>query len=286
MTRAFLPVRISSYMPRIRKTGRERIVSLAPSVTSIVVALGARDQLVGVTKWCKDVADVRGLPMLGDCWSGDASAVLREKPTLIIGSVPYKIETVAELLKAPATFVATNPRSLSDVYRDIRQIGGLVGRTAAAEKLISRMQHTFKALSVRARRARIRPRVYSEAWPNPRISSPPWVAELIEIAGGRMVVPPGQQVSDEMVARANPDVIVLAWAATGARAKPKQAFDNPAWKDVEAIRNRRVHVVRDELLNTPGPPLLEGVRELFRLLHSSGTNLGAESARRARKPRR
>jgi ABC-type Fe3+-hydroxamate transport system substrate-binding protein len=98
-----------------------------------------------------------------------------------------------------------------------------------------------------------RPRVYCEAWPHPRISSPPWVAELVAIAGGKMVVKPGGRVSDAAVARANPDVIVLAWAATGNRAKASTALRNPMWKNVPAVKTGRVVVIRDELLNTPGP---------------------------------
>jgi ABC-type Fe3+-hydroxamate transport system substrate-binding protein len=82
-----------------------------------------------------------------------------------------------------------------------------------------------------------------------------------------MVVPSGTRVSDEEVARAMPDVIVLAWTATGTRAQPAKALRNPAWRDVPAVSNRRIVVISDELLNTPGPPLMRGAQELFRALH-------------------
>ncbi len=62
-------------------------------------------------------------------------------------------------------------------------------------------------------------------------------------------------------------MIVLAWAATGAKSDPKQAYNVTTWKEVPAIRNRRVHVISDELLNTPGPPLMEGARALYKRLH-------------------
>jgi iron complex transport system substrate-binding protein len=246
---------------------RARIVSLAPSVTSILAALGARRELVGVTKWCPDVANVGALPQLGDCWAIDVAAVARLRPTLIIGSVPYKTETVAKLLTLPSPFLATNPRSLADIEAEIRLLGGLTGRAQRAEQLIGRMRREFAAVARLARRARSRPRVYCEAWPHPRISSPPWVAELVELAGGRMAVPPGRRVTDRQVAGARPDVIVLAWAATGARARISSALANPAWKRVPAVREGRVHVIRDELLNTPGPPLLDGARALLLLIH-------------------
>src|SRR5215469_15375246 len=98
-----------------------RIVSLAPSATSILCAVGAKKTLVGVTEWCADVAPVNGLPKLGDCWHmNSVEEILELKPTLVIGSVPYKQETVAKLLERPLNFLAMNPRSLVDVENDIR----------------------------------------------------------------------------------------------------------------------------------------------------------------------
>jgi iron complex transport system substrate-binding protein len=254
-------------MRRFASKSPQRIVSLAPNVTSILLALGAGRELVGVSKWCKDVADVGRRPTVGDCWKLDVTRVMRLRPTLLIGSVPFAPQTVAEILKQPVPFLAINPRSLAGIEADIRTLGRLVDRTPAAEKLILRMQQEFEMVANRARRIRPRPRVYCEAWPNPRISSPPWVEELVEIAGGKMVVPPGKRITDEEVARAKPGVIVLAWTATGNRAKASSALQNHAWCDVPAIKTRRVVVIRDELLNTPGPPLIQGAIELFRALH-------------------
>ncbi len=253
-------------MGRNQETG-VRIVSLAPSATSILCAIGAKKLLVGVTKWCRDVAPVGELPKLGDCWHMESVAeIVALRPTLVIGSVPYKQETVGKLLEQRFSFLAMNPRSLADVYADIRLLGKITCRAKSAEALVRKMQREFAELERKARKSNRRPRVYCEAWPNPRISSPPWVAELVEIAGGEMVVPAGEKVSDEQVAEARPDVMVLAWAATKDRAKPKKAYDVAAWRNVPAIRDRHAFVVRDELLNTPGPPLIQGARRLFEIL--------------------
>jgi iron complex transport system substrate-binding protein len=244
-----------------------RIVSLAPSATSILCAIGAKRSLVGATKWCADVAPVAGLPKLGDCWHMDsAKEIVALKPTLVIGSVPYKQETVAKLLERPLNFLAMNPRSLADIENDIRLLGGMVGRGSAAEKVVSRMRAAFRQIEKTTKRLKHRVTVYCEAWPNPRISSPPWVAELVSLAGGKMCVPAGERMTDEQVAKSKPEVIVVAWTATGDQAKPEKVYKVEAWKDVPAVRNRRVYVVRDELLNTPGPPLVEGARELARIL--------------------
>jgi iron complex transport system substrate-binding protein len=256
-------------MAPAKSQGAARIVSLAPNVTSILLALGAGRELVGVSKWCKEVAPIGSRPQVGDCWRMDIHEVMRLKPTLLIGSVPFAPETVKTILKQPVAFLAINPRSLADIYADIRTLGRVVNRAAAGEREIVRMRAAFNKIAHRAKRIRTRPRtrVYCEAWPNPRISSPPWVAELVEIAGGRMAVAAGTRVTDEAVAQARPDVIVLAWTATGARSKPSSALANPAWQDVPAIQSRRVVAIRDELLNTPGPPLIQGTEELFRAIH-------------------
>ena len=209
--------------------------------------------------------------------------ILRLKPTLVIGSVPYKQETVAKLLERPYAFLAMNPRSLADVYADIRMLGGIVGRAKAAEAHVSKMQREFAAIGRKSQNGAAGLRVYCEAWPNPRISSPPWVAELVSLCGGKMVVPPGERVDEKQVAAAKPDVIVLAWAATGDRASPNKAYTVQEWRQVPAIRNRRVFVIKDELLNTPGPPLVEGAKELYRLLHSKNNEkANAETARAQR----
>ena len=266
-----------------------RIVSLAPNVTSILLALGAGRDVVGVSRWCKDVAAVGRRPEVGDCWKLDVAEVMKLKPTLVIGSVPFAPETVGKILAEPVAFLAINPRTLADIENDIRLLGRLADREAAAEQLIGRMQDGFDAVRRRtdASRTTFRPTVYCEAWPKPRISSPPWVEDLVKLAGGTVVVPTGRRVSDEQVAEANPDVIILAWAAAGDRAKPATALRNPAWKDVKAVKNGRVFVIRDELLNTPGPPLVRGGREVQKIFRSivltrqtAGSKIGKSKIRK------
>lgn len=188
--------------------------------------------------------------------------IVQLRPSLVIGSVPYKPETVAKLLEQPLHFLAMNPRTLADVYADIRLLGGIVGRVKAAEACVRHMHREFAAIERRSKKGERPLRFYCEAWPHPRISSPPWVAELVGIAGGEMVVPGGEKVSAAEVAAAHPEVIVLAWTATGKTADPRQAYEVPEWREVPAIRKKRVHIIRDEWLNTPGPPLVDGARAL------------------------
>jgi len=192
--------------------------------------------------------------------------LLELKPTLVIGSVPYKQETIAKLLEHPLNFLAMNPRTLRDIESDIRMLGRVVGRLPQAERFIRKMRQEFSAISKKAGKKKRKTRVYCEAWPNPRISSPCWVSEIVKICGGEMVLPSGQKVTDEQVSEALPEIIVLAWTATGDKAGTRQTFQVTAWKDLPAIRDKRVCVISDELLNTPGPPLVQGAKQLFRLL--------------------
>ena len=257
-------------MKKANSPSHVRIVSLAPSATSILCAIGAKKQLVGVTKWCAAVAPVHDLPKLGDCWHmNSVDKILTLKPSLVIGSVPYKQETVSKLLEHPLNFLAMNPRTLADIENDIRMLGRIANRRRQAERLLRKMRKEFDAIAKKSRAPRRKLRVYCEAWPNPRISSPPWAAEIVKISGAEMVLPSGQKVSDEQVAEAYPDVIVLAWAAAGAKSKPQKSYEVAAWKDVPAILNKHVYVVRDELLNTPGPPLIAGAKHLFHIFEEA-----------------
>src|SRR6267142_6422172 len=213
------------------------------------------------------------------------------QPTLVIGSVPYKQETVGKLLEQQFNFLAMNPRTIADIYADIRLLGGIAGKAASAEHLIRAFRAGLSDIAKKVQKlGRNRPRVYCEAWPNPRISSPPWVEEIVDICGGEMIVPAGEKVSDAQVAEATPDVIVVAWAATGEKSDPEQSYKVAAWQDVPAIRNRRVYVIRDESLNTPGPPLIDGARELFRLTHlwegEQGKSNSPQRTQRAQRKRR
>ncbi len=209
------------------------------------------------------MAPVLDLPKLGDCWHmRSVEEILKLEPTLVIGSVPYRAEQVAKLLEHPVNFLGMNPRTLNDIEADIRMLGGIV-ESNNSKPLIQQMRRSFAGTARKAKKIKKPVRVYCEAWPRPRISSPPWVAELVGLCGGEMVLPAGKRVTAEEVAKANPDVIVLAWAATGKKPDPEQAYRVAEWRNVRAIQNRKVFVVRDELLNTPGPPLMEGARELL-----------------------
>src|SRR5260370_38903133 len=138
------------------------IVSVAPSCTSILCALGARRHLVAVTPWCQDVARVRGLPAIGDCWHLESiEKIARLHPTLIVGSVPFHTETVARILALPTQFLALNPRSLADIASEIQTLAHLTNRLANARRLIFHMRNAFTQIRRRPPKFSHPPRIYS-----------------------------------------------------------------------------------------------------------------------------
>src|SRR5260221_6581174 len=107
----------------------QRIVSLQPSVTVTMRDLGLLDRLAACTKYCVDVCpEVRqaGCVIVEDSWLGKADQILAVRPDLVIASVPYRIESLAEIMKTGVPCLCLSPKSLADVYQDILHIARLV----------------------------------------------------------------------------------------------------------------------------------------------------------------
>src|ERR1043166_5779327 len=102
-----------------------RVVSLQPSATSILARLGLLERVVACTRYCRDVCpEIASQPhmIVADSWSAQSAQILAARPDLVLASVPYQLEAVAEILKAGIPFLALAPRTLADVYGDIAKI--------------------------------------------------------------------------------------------------------------------------------------------------------------------
>lgn len=248
----------------------QRVASLQPSITSVFDRLGLLDRLVACTKYCVDVAPKvaeRGAHIINDSWSAKAEEILAAKPDLVIASVPYQLEAVAEILKAGIAFLAFSPRTLEDVYRDISMIAGVMKVSERGTTLIREMQHEIARARQRTKHLVPRARVFAEEWGKPIIHSQPWVAELVEAAGGNFIGTPGKQADGDTIRDANPDIILAAWCGAGDRVPLEKIIRDRGWMETTAARERRVFCVRDELFNTPGPSLIDGLRALLWAVH-------------------
>ncbi|HUB02317.1 MAG TPA: ABC transporter substrate-binding protein [Terriglobales bacterium] len=268
-----------------------RIACLQPSASVILAALGQLDRVVACTKYCADVVpEVKNGQRLiiSDSWTAKAAEILTANPDLIIASVPYQLESLAEILKAGRPFLALAPHTLNDIYTDIAMIAGCVGASNRGEKTISGMQAEIEKVRL-ATSSLPRKRVFCEEWGKPIIASQPWVQELVEAAGGNFLGRPALQASAEDIAQLDPEVIIAAWCGAGDRVPLEKIIRDRGWADTSAARNAQVYCISDELLNTPAPTLISGLYALAAAIHPTIFPLsqGALVPRRnQREPRR
>ncbi len=252
-----------------------RVVSLQPSVTVTLRDLGLLSRLVACTKYCADVCPevvTAGCTIVEDSWSAKAEQIIAAKPDLVIASVPYRFESVAEIIKSGVPFLGLAPKCLGDVYQDILMIARIVSseESGLAESrgfaLVERMQREIGA--VREKTAHVqKPLVYCEEWGKPLILSQRWVAELVEVAGGRFFGEPGKHTTEEEVSAADPDVIIAAWCGAGDRVPLEKIIPHRGWEHTKAARNERVYCINDEFLNTPASTLIQGLHALAAAIH-------------------
>jgi len=248
----------------------QRVVSLQPSITSIMERLGVLNRLVACTKYCAEVCPAvkeHGIAIVQDSWTADSEQIKAANPDLVIASVPYQLEAVAEILKSGAQFLGLAPHSLHDIYSDISSIAGIMNEPNRGQYLIREMQMEIERVRSRNTGESTRPKVYCEEWGKPLIHSQPWVAELVEIAGGQFVGNPGKQTDTDAVRQTNPDIVIAAWCGAGNRVPLDKIAARPEWQSLTAVRKGRVYCINDEYLNTPGPTLLAGLHAVEAAIH-------------------
>jgi iron complex transport system substrate-binding protein len=239
-----------------------RIVSLQPSVTLTIAALDRLDTLCGLTKYCieamPELASL-GMPVLHDSWTANAAEIVACQPDLVIASVPYRMESLAAILKSGLPVLALAPHSLADIFKDIRLLAALTFATGAGENLIATCEAELAATRA-VSDALSHPTVYCEEWGKPLIRSQHWVAELVAAAGGEYLGDPGFHTTAEEVAATDPDALVFAWCGAGDRVPLSRVIEQRNWHHLRAVRNGNVFCVPDEFFNTPAHTLMEGLR--------------------------
>jgi len=247
----------------------QRVVSLQPSVTSTLDHLGLLDRVVACTRYCLDVCPaLHDDPRLivADSWTAQSAQILDANPDLVIASVPYQLEAVAEIMKAGIPFLGLAPHSLADIYGDIAKIAGLMGEPHRATTVINEIQWAIDHI-IRRADGLPRRRVYCEEWGKPLIHSQGWVKELVEAAGGEFMGTPGAHTHADIVRDADPEVIIAAWCGAGDRVPLEKIIPARGWEQTQAARNGDVYCINDEFLNTPGPTLIQGLKAIASALH-------------------
>ena len=240
-----------------------RIVSLAPSATAILSAIGVGHAVVGATAHCDSDA-----PTIGGWLTPDRERLAAADPSVIFTADALQADLAADLTEDGYRVCHVEPTTLDGVFRSFRSVGAAVDEQAAAEALIDVERARVAAVRT-AVEGREPPVVYAEEWGRPPMAAGNWVPEAIAAAGGRYpFVAPGDRsarVDAETVEAADPDLVVLHHCGAGERTDPA-VFRDRSW-DVDAP----VQVIHDDLLNQPSPRLIDGIVTLAQLCHPDVT---------------
>lgn len=256
-----------------------RVVAHSCSNTEIVCALGCADLLVGVDDHSDHPADVVArLPRIGPDLHTDVERVVALRPDLVVASltVPGHERNIEAMQRAGLPVLVVEPLSLDDVYRDVRVIAAALGVPERGEALAAELRAELDAPPPSLP---YRPAVLVEWWPKPVIvpGRRSWVHDLIDRAGGRNVLGDrdvaSSPVTDAEVVAMAPDAVVIAWCGVPEhKYRPEVVLRRPGWRDVPAVRDRRVVSIHEAYLGRPGPRLVDGLRALRRVV----TNCVAE----------
>lgn len=251
----------------------ERIVCLTEETTETLYLLEEDWRIVGISGFTVRPARARKeKPKVSAFTSAKVGKILELEPDLVLGFSDIQADIAAELVRNGIEVHVFNHRSIEEIFRMVRMLGGMVGCQKKAEALCDTLEGGLEEIHEAARRLPKRPRVYFEEWDEPMISGIRWVSELIEIAGGEDIFPEFASESlaknrihangDAVIAR-RPDIIFGSWC--GKKFRPEKVAARPGFETIPAVRDGELHEIKSSIILQPGPAALtDGVREIHR----------------------
>lgn len=257
----------------------QRIISLAPVNTEVLFAVGAGGQVVGVTSYCNYPPEAQSREKVGGFSPNtiNVETVVALRPDLVLCVGEIHRPTIETLEGIGLPVAALTAESLADIYANIELVGRLTGHEAEAARVVAGMRERVDAVAaaVAPLPPRDRLRVFWETWDEPLMTAGPstFIGQAIELAGGinifSEVAEDYPQVSVEEVVRRNPAVI-LGPDTHGDKLDPERIAQRPGWEQIDAVRNRRIHLLDGDIVSRPGPRLAEGVEAIARALYPDG----------------
>ncbi len=254
----------------------QKIISLAPSNTEILFAVGAGQQVIAREDFSNFPPEAAALPSVGgNMGQLNMEEIVRLQPDLILASpltAPEVIQSLKEI--TPAVYVLPNPTNLDELYANLVTVGTLTGRSAEANQLVESLSGRAKAVLDKVASVTERPKVFYEL--DSTDPAKPWTAGpgtfvdmLISQAGGQNIGASlsGEwvQISQEELIVQDPDVILLGDAAYGVT--PEQVAARPGWGELAAVKGNRVVAFNDDLASRPGPRLIDGLEAMAKIFH-------------------
>jgi iron complex transport system substrate-binding protein len=255
----------------------QKIVSIAPSNTEILFALGAGSQVVGRDAFSDYPTEAQSLPDVGGGWGElNTELLVSLQPDLVLAAQINTAEQVKTLEDLGLTvYYLANPTDMEGLYANLEKVAGLTGRQAEAETLIEDLKTRVAAVEEKIAPLSYRPLVFYEldsTDPNAPWTSGPgtFIDLLIGMAGGFNLGSEldGEwvQVSVEELIAKDPAFILLGDSVWGG-VTPESVAARPGWEGISAVENGQVYPFDDNLVSRPGPRLVDGLEELARLLH-------------------
>jgi iron complex transport system substrate-binding protein len=234
----------------------KRIVSIIPSTTELLFAVGAGEQVAGVTTWCDWPPEAKSKPKIGDLIV-DYEKLATLKPDVVVTYWSQTRKTSGEIEAKGYPLFSVEPHSFEEIARALRMLGTLTGHEAEGEKAAATLEARVKAVA-----APPGPTVYFEHSSEPMGTTGPdtYVGDALRRAGARNIFEGGWHLIEwETVMARDPDVILIAHDRI-------QGLENRAgWKNLRAVKAGRVHVVAKEKYVYPTPRLADGLEEAARI---------------------
>lgn len=250
----------------------ERIISLAPSSTEILFAIGAGDKIVGVTDYCNYPKEALAKEKVGGFSNPNVEKIISLNPDLIVlyKSFPKEIFNQLEKNLPNTNFIVLDPKTYEDVMKNITILGKAVGKEDGARKVYNNMLKTWLEIQKKTISIRKSPKVLFLVWNDPFISVSPstFLGDLLRKIKAINIVenkePEYPVLSVEFIVAKNPDIIIIGEMSG---ISINSILNHPLLKETNAVKNKRVYPINDDLVFRPGPRLADGLKELFKLTH-------------------
>jgi iron complex transport system substrate-binding protein len=251
-----------------------RIISLYPSFTETLFALGAGEKVVGVTKYCDYPPEASQKEQVGGVTTVDLEKVVTLNPDLVLVDARLQQELVNGLENFGLTVVALYPKNLEEIIENVRLIGRVTGHEQEAQKLTADIEKRVKFITDRTKGLADseRPKVFYLVWYDPLKTMGPGslVDELLQLAGGHNIAADAKEevaaYSFEMVVQHNPQVIILAGGSmTSITVENLKALEQ--WQVIDAVKRDRVYMIDAALIAGARPRIVDGLEMMTKCLH-------------------
>jgi iron complex transport system substrate-binding protein len=249
-------------------TSAQRVISLAPSLTESLFAIGAGDQIVALTDYCNYPPEAQQKPSVGGMTNPSIESIIACSPDLIVMSKEGNLkDAFNQLQDLGVTLLVSNPRTLSGIHRSIRQLGVLTGHTPEAETLVAALRAREDSLRATASGPKQRTLFIVSVQPLIVVGNNTFLNELLEVAGGENLasnLPSSYPTySREALAAEDPDIIIVMSDIVNDTGTLTELF--PEWEQLTARRRDMIALVDADLVSRPGPRAVDGLAALVHI---------------------